>query len=277
MDDGKIVLITTSNPGISRETSFTLQMFMLSDMAQAVFQRKNVKTTFNWQLDEAQWLYRHRSSRTNINELLSMSRSFGTYFWLLTQSLSSAVSDSEIRNAIECNVKNIRMLRSTLGDARILLPALPVTGTMQKVKNHPLEPNRYLDPKEEIKARTEEIPRLPDRVGYLWLKTMLGEAIRIKTPYIGVGAKNHRIDRKEYLDMYHRIRSLHAVPKEQILNEIREKERHLETISQGVQQKTASKSYNNTEVSVDMISILEQDYNKKRGKKSEVENLENDF
>ena len=277
MDDEKIVLITTSNPGISRETSHTLQMFLLSDITQAVFQRKRVKTAFNWQLDEAQWLYKHRSSRSNINELLSMSRSFGTYFWLLTQSLSSAVTDSEIRNAIECNVKNILMLRSTPSDARILLPALPITGTMQKLKTHPLEPNRYLDPKEEIKARTEEIPRLPDRVGYLWLKTMLGEAIRIKTPFVGAGDKSNRIGRKEYLEMYHRIRSLNAVPKGQILKEIKEKERHLETISQTVQQKSETKSYNNTEALSDMISVLEQNYHNKRGQKSEMENVANDL
>jgi len=185
MDEGSIVLINTSGKNIARATSHLLQALILSDLRQAVFQRKNTNK-FLWILDESQVLYRFRSTKENLLDLLSMSRSFGTFFLQLTQTISSAVQDPEVLNSIMTNVRWILMLRSTIKDAKLITPAIPIKGNLLKPKRHLFEERRYLNPKEELRLKLEEITGFPDRIGYLWFKGISQKAIKIKTNFLSL-------------------------------------------------------------------------------------------
>lgn len=263
MDSGAIILINTAGPQIAKGTSLLLQLMMLSDIRQAVFQRQQCQKPFIWFLDEAQWFYRHRSSKDNISDLLCMARSYGSFLWLITQSLTSAIRDSEIRNTLECNVRNILMLRSTAEDGRLLLPAMPVTGTMPAPKRHPLEPVKLMSTKEEIKARLEELPRLADRSGYLWLRLQLDRALKIKTPLIPEPEEQVKegVDWKEELK---KIKQSIGVSPERIRRDLQKKEesliaripvRNYETAV--LPKKTADET--------SMLKLLEKQYQRKKG------------
>ncbi|KAA3662300.1 MAG: DUF87 domain-containing protein, partial [Calditrichaeota bacterium] len=99
-DEGTFIIINVCGADISRGTSEFLLRVILSDIQQSVFRRQNIDQSFLWCLDEAQVLYKDKTSRENMNDLLTMSRSFGSFFMLLTQSLTSAVRDKDIINSI---------------------------------------------------------------------------------------------------------------------------------------------------------------------------------
>ena len=76
------------------------------------------------------------------------------------------------------------MLRSTLRDAGLIAPAIPVTGTMLKPKHNPFEPAQPMSESEEMKVRLNEITKLPDRTAYCWLKAYLDKAVKVTTPLV---------------------------------------------------------------------------------------------
>lgn len=78
---------------------------ILSDLKQSVFRRTKPHIKYLWFLDEAQHLLKSLTNRENLAELLTQSRSFGTYLCLMTQSLSSAVRDADILNTIMTNIR----------------------------------------------------------------------------------------------------------------------------------------------------------------------------
>ena len=94
--------------------------------------------------------------------------------------------------------------------------ALPVTGRMQKPEQNPFRPAGMYTAEEERNITLAGIATLPDREGYLWLKTLSDKAIRIRTPFIDLGGGEHfrtivdsilqdttignRITRAEYLE-----------------------------------------------------------------------------
>jgi len=183
-DQGCLILINTAGRNITRGISQMLQSLTLSDIKQSIFRRTNFKQKFLWTLDETQEVLKTSTNREHMVDLLTMSRSFGSFFVLLTQSLTSAVRDSDILNSIMSNVRWIVMLRSTLRDAELIAPAIPLTGTLHKPKHHPLEPIKYMSESEELRTRLKEITKLPDRHAYCWLKADLHTAVKITTPRV---------------------------------------------------------------------------------------------
>jgi hypothetical protein len=183
-DSGAIILINTAGRNITRGISELLQGLLLSDIKQSVFRRSNPNQQFLWLLDEAQNLYKSAVNREHMADLLAMSRSFGSYFVLLTQSLTSAVRDADILNSILANVRWIVMLRSTLRDAELIAPGIAVTGALHKPKHNPFEVAKPMTESEELKVRLKEITKFPDRLAYCWLKAWVGTAIKITTPHV---------------------------------------------------------------------------------------------
>src|SRR5205823_4226288 len=90
-DTGAIILINTAGRNISRGVSQLLQNLLLSDLKQSVFRRSNARQRMLWFLDEAQEIYKSRVNKEHMVDLLTMARSFGSFFALITQSLTSAV------------------------------------------------------------------------------------------------------------------------------------------------------------------------------------------
>jgi hypothetical protein len=182
-DEGKIVLINCAGPNIPRATARTLQALFLSDIRQAVFTRTN-DAPFLWICDEAQNFFRTKYLRENMVDLLTMSRSFGSFFLYLTQNLSTAVQDREMLETLHTNIRWSLTMRGTSQDAAFLQPALPVTGRMQKPRVHPAAPVEFYKPAEERSLLMQSVTHLPDRVGWLWLKSRTGEALQIRTKEI---------------------------------------------------------------------------------------------
>lgn len=183
-DQGAIILINTAGRNITRGISELLQSLILSDIKQSVFRRSNQGQHYLWFFDEAQNLYKAPANREHMNDLLTMARSFNSFFVLLTQSLTSATRDQDILNTTLGNVRWIVMLRSTLRDASLIAPALPLTGSLTKPMHNPFEPPQHLTESEELKLRLNAITKLPDRLAYCWLKANLSKAIKITTPYM---------------------------------------------------------------------------------------------
>ena len=179
-DEGKIVLINCAGPNISRTTARTLQALFLSDIRQAVFSR-TTQTPYLWICDEAQNFFRTRQLRENMAELLTMSRAFGSFFLYLTQNLSAAVQDGEMLETLHTNTRWSLSLRGTSRDGAFLQPALPLTGRRQKPRVNPFAPLEFYSPAEERALLLGGLAYLPDQIGWLWLKSRTGEAMKIKT------------------------------------------------------------------------------------------------
>jgi hypothetical protein len=187
-DDRKIVLINCAGPNIARATARTLQALFLSDIRQAVFSRQG-RTPYLWICDEAQNFFRTKALRENMTDLLTMSRSFGSFFLYLTQNLSTAVQERDMLETLYTNIRWSLTMRGTTQDAAFLRAALPVTGRRQKPRVNPYLPVEFYKPAEERELVMQEIAHLPDFQGWLWLKSLSGEAIKIRTrfPQIPMG------------------------------------------------------------------------------------------
>src|SRR5713226_4080632 len=187
-DEGKIVLINCAGPNIPRATARTLQALFLSDIRQAVFTRRT-QVPFLWICDEAQNFFRTKYLRENMVDLLTMSRSFGSFFLYLTQNLATAVQDRDMLETLHTNIRWSLSLRGTSQDGAFLKPALPVTGRRQKPRTSSYAPVEFYKSAEERELLLQEITHLPDFEGWLWLKSRSGEAMKIRTriPVIPIG------------------------------------------------------------------------------------------
>jgi hypothetical protein len=183
-DEGAIILITTAGSGISRGVSQMLQSLLLSDLRQSVFRRTNPQQKTLWFIDEAQEVYKSAVNKEHMVDLLTMARSFGSYLCLVTQSLTSAIRDADVLNSIITNIRWAVMLRSTLRDAELMAPGIPLTGNLAKPNHNPFEPVKYQTESEELKVRLKEMTKLPDRLAYCWLKAFTSHAIKITTPQV---------------------------------------------------------------------------------------------
>ena len=226
-DQGAIILINTAGRTINRGVSELLQGLILSDIKQSVFRRTNPGRRFLWFLDEAQNLYHSPANRAHMVDLMTMARSFGSFFVLLTQSLTSAVHDQDILNSIMANVRWLVMLRSTPRDAQLIAPSIPLTGTVAKHKHNPYGETKYLTEAEELKGRLNEISKLPDRLGYLWLKASLPASVKMTTLAV---PKPHEVARTtpEEFESFVQGASLgQGISKADIVRAIREREQSL--------------------------------------------------
>src|SRR5712692_9082121 len=216
-NEGKIVLINCAGSAITRGVRLLLQGLVLSDIRQSIFARpNNPPVTYWWCADEAQNFFLTRQQQENMADILTMARSFGSFFCFLCQNLSTAVPDARMLETLYTNIRWSLTLRSTQHDAGFLRSALPVTGRLQKPEPNPFRPSGTYTPEEERNIALAGIATLPDREGYLWLKTLSDKAIRIRTPFIDLGSGEHfrtivdsilqdttigdRITRSEYLD-----------------------------------------------------------------------------
>jgi hypothetical protein len=182
-NEGKIVLVNCAGRSITRGVRLLLQGLVLSDIRQAIFSRpNNPPVTYLWLADEAQNFFLTRQQQENMADVLTMARSFGSFFCFLCQNLSTAIPDSRILETLHTNIRWSLSLRSTPRDAQFLRAALPVTGRRQRPEPHPFRERTTYTPNEERALALEGIANLPDRTGYLWLKTRSPEAIKIVTP-----------------------------------------------------------------------------------------------
>jgi len=263
-DKGFIVLVNTAGRTITRGISELLQGLILSDIKQSVFRRSSSQR-FIWFFDEAQNLYKTSANREHMVDLLTMGRSFNSFFVLLTQSLTSAIRDADVLNSVLANVKWIVMLRSTLRDAELIAPAIPATGTCAKPRRNPFEPPAYLSEAEEIRAKLREITRLPDRQAYCWLKAQLPTAVRISPPCV---REPHEIAgcRSEQFEEFVRSQPLgQGIAKNEIAREMDQLQTRLrELTSPAIQLVSADgrKDGNRTKAKT-LIKALEDEYAKK--------------
>jgi hypothetical protein len=181
-NEGKIVLVNCAGASISRGVRLLLQGLVLSDIRQAIFARpNNPPVSYLWLADEAQNFFLTRQQQENMAEILTMARSFGTFFGFLCQNISTAVPDSRVLEILHTNIRWSLTLRGTPRDAQFLRAALPVTGRRTRPDLHPYRERASYSPEEERALALEGIAHLPDRTGYLWLKTRSPEAIKIRT------------------------------------------------------------------------------------------------
>src|SRR3989442_1235071 len=94
-NEGKVVLVNCAGQSITRGVRLLLQGLVLSDIRQAIFSRpNNPPVSYLWLADEAQNFFLTRQQQENMADVLTMARSFGSYFFFLCQNISTAVSDS---------------------------------------------------------------------------------------------------------------------------------------------------------------------------------------
>jgi hypothetical protein len=180
-DDGKIVLINCAGPNLSRGVRRVLQALLVSDFCQAVFSRERRDVPFLLVPDEAQNFFITERLRDQMTDFLCMSRSFGVHGLFLTQSIASAVQDPRVLNTLYTNVRWSFAMRGEPGDAAYLKGALPVTGRRTRTKASPFEEPSFHTLSEERSIALQGVANLPDRAGYLWLKSGAREALLIRT------------------------------------------------------------------------------------------------
>src|SRR5207245_4080018 len=181
-NEGKIVLVNCCGPTITRGVRLLLQGLVLSDIRQSIFARpNNPPVTYLWFADEAQNFFLTRQQQENMADILTMARSFGSFFYFLCQNLSTAIPDARILEQLHTNIRWSLTLRGTPRDAQFLRSALPVSGRLERPEPQPFRERTVFTPEEERGQLFEGIAHLPDRVGYLWLTTRSHEAIRLRT------------------------------------------------------------------------------------------------
>jgi hypothetical protein len=265
-DQGAIVLINTAGPNINRGVSELLQGLILSDIKQSVFRRTNPGRKFLWFFDEAQNLYKSAANRNHMVDLLTMARSFGSFFVLLTQSLTSAVHDQDVLNSILANVRWIIMLRSTLRDAGLIAPAIHLTGNQPKPKHNPFEETKHLTESQELQARLNEIPKLPDRTAYCWLKAQLGEAVKITTPQVPLPHEIAGCSREVFAEFMKTETIGQGIPKAEIIKMIAERQERLNQLIRPHRDNASAEARKTKrgDASKKLTKILEEEYARKR-------------
>jgi hypothetical protein len=180
-DEGRLVLLNCFGENISRSVRRLLQALVLSDIRQAVFARRQKDTSCLWLCDEAQNFFLTEKERDNMTDLLTMSRSFGSYFVFLTQNVSTAVQDPRMLKILYTNIRWSLSMRGEPGDCAFLKAALPVTGRTLRPQASPFQEKEFYSIPEERAMALDAIAHLPDRVGILWFKARSAEAVKIKT------------------------------------------------------------------------------------------------
>jgi Helicase HerA, central domain len=180
-DESRIVLINCFGENIARSVRRLLQGLMLSDIRQAVFARKSKDRPFLWFCDEAQNFFISERLQDNMNDLLTMSRSFGSFFMYLTQNISTAVGDARMLKVLHTNIRWALAMRGDPSDCEFLKAALPITARKLRPTTSPFEEKTFYSIREERQLLLDGISHLPDRTGYLWFKPQGCDAIKIKT------------------------------------------------------------------------------------------------
>src|SRR5439155_6177898 len=125
MDNGEPALTNLSGAG--NHASKIFQSLILSDLRQTIFTLREVNVPYLWFCDEAQLLFRRQSDKENLSTIFSLARSYGAHVTLITQSLRSAIGDSDLFENLETNFRWLLLLRSGQSDAAIIRPGLRAT------------------------------------------------------------------------------------------------------------------------------------------------------
>lgn len=124
--------------------------------------------------------------------VLSMARSRGVSFWLVSQSLAGAAKVSASLPKIVATNTNVQLLfRCSPEDARGLSHVLPVTGRRLREQPSPWERAQgspFLTRPEELQLLVNEASSLPDRVFYLWNRKRPYPAELVRASDVNVGA-----------------------------------------------------------------------------------------
>jgi hypothetical protein len=158
-----------------------LQAVVATDFCQAVFPRERPDAPFLLVPDEAQNFFITERLRDQMTDFLCMSRSFGVHGLFLTQSIAAAVQDSRVLNTLHTNIRWSFAMRGEPSDAAYLRGALPVTGRKPRPQTSPFEERSFHTLHEERSIALEGVANLPDRTGYLWLKSQAREAFLMRT------------------------------------------------------------------------------------------------
>lgn len=272
-DEGYLIIINVSGADISRSASEFLLRVILSDLKQSVFRRQHPEQKYLWFLDEAQVLYRDAASRENLNDMLTMSRNFGSFFVQMTQSLSSAIRDPHTINTVIQNVGWVMVFRSVLREASILTPAMPVTGSMLSSKRNPYEKQKILTKEQEIKTRLAQIAHFPQRTAYLWLRSTLPSAVKMQTAELSSPEAIAGCTKQEFLKLKKDISFDNLVPRQEIEKALQEAETRLGNSSRPGKV-NAKQRDESTSDSDDFMATLKQTYLRKRGEQSTDEAAE---
>jgi len=261
-DEGCIIIINLAGPNISRATTEFLLHIILSDIKQSVFQRVKPEKSFLWHIDEAQTLFKTHSSKENMNDLLTMSRSFGSFFTLLCQSLSSSVRDKDILNSILANVRWLLTLRSTPRDAQVISSAIPVYGNISNNRHSPHSRSNTLTHEQELKIRLSEISHFAERTGYIWLKSELTKAVKIKTKELLLPHQIAGCNQKQFKDFSESLSISNHVSKALLIKQLNKMEEDLDIDNQD-EDDLEGKTIVST--SKDLMQVLEHSYLRKQG------------
>jgi hypothetical protein len=180
-DDGKLVLLNCSGPNLSRGVRRVLQALLISDFCHAVFSRKRTDAPFLLLADEGQNCFVTECLRDQMADFFCMARSFGTHAILLTQAMGAALRDPRLATVLHTNIRWSFSMRGDPSDAAFLKGALPVLGRKRRPQVNPFEEPSFYSLAEERSMALDGIANLPDRTGYLWLKSRAREAFLIRT------------------------------------------------------------------------------------------------
>src|SRR5437899_11159256 len=171
-NERKIVLINCAGPSITRGVRLLLQGLVLSDIRQAIFARpNNPPVTYLWLADEAQNFFLTKQQQENMADILTMARSFGSFFYFLCQNLSTAIPDARILEQLHTNIRWSLTLRGSPRDAQFLRPALPITGRVERPEPRPFHERTPYSAGEQRALLLDGVAHLPDQVAYFWLRT----------------------------------------------------------------------------------------------------------
>jgi hypothetical protein len=105
-NEGKIVLVNCAGASITRGVRLLLQGLVLSDIRQAIFARpNNPKVSYLWMADEAQNFFLTKQQQEDMADVLTMARSFGSFFCFLCRNLSTAIPDTRIQEQLHTNIR----------------------------------------------------------------------------------------------------------------------------------------------------------------------------
>jgi hypothetical protein len=180
-DGAAVVLVNCFGEHISASVRRLLQCLVVSDIHSSVFRRREKGNRVLWFFDESQNLFSVPALRDHMDDLLRLSRSFGSHYLLVTQNLTASVPDPRLLKVVSTNVKWSLSFRGEPSDCAFLKSALPVTGRKLQPRPDPFQERRAYSLSEERSMELDAIAHLPDRVAYLWLRNRSAQAFKIRT------------------------------------------------------------------------------------------------
>ena len=204
--EGRIVLVDVGSPPLGCEDlgRFWAGLATLK-LVRAIFERTHAEAARPVSIFVDEWqegLLSGGEIAENYERVLSMARSRGVSFCLISQSLAGAAKVSSSLPKVVATNTNLQLLfRASEEDARAMAHLLPVTGRRPREAVLPWEERRgspFLSRSEEITYLQEEVVRLPSRVFYLWNRTRPYQAELVRALHVAPGRppRDHGLERR---------------------------------------------------------------------------------